>query len=147
MGGIVAPGPSQTYGAMAAGGAAVSRSFTFTANGACGDTLAAVFQLNDGPNNLGTVTNFLTTGKTVLATTSFSNPNGITINDFSTATPYPSTINVSGVPQPITKITVNLFNVSHTYPSDIDILLVGPTGEQVVLMSDAGAGNPIANLN
>jgi subtilisin-like proprotein convertase family protein len=38
----------------------------------------------------------------------------------------------------ITKMTVTLSNVWHTWPADIDILLVGPTGTNVVLMADAG---------
>src|SRR5439155_18595062 len=64
MGGITAPSVPQSYGALTASGPSVSRSFTFTANGTCGDTLMAVLQLQDGSGNLGTVTNFLTTGKT-----------------------------------------------------------------------------------
>ena len=53
---ITAPGAAQTYGALTHGGPAVSRSFTFTANGSCGDTLVAVLKLQDGSNSLGTVT-------------------------------------------------------------------------------------------
>ena len=61
----------------------------------------------------------------------------ITITDDTTATPYPSDINIleSGV---ITDVNVTLNDVSHTFPDDIDILLVGPEGQQVTLMSDAG---------
>src|SRR5205085_4754305 len=35
--------------------------------------------------------------------------------------------------------------LSHTYPDDIDALLVGPLGQKLVLMSDAGGGNAIVN--
>jgi uncharacterized repeat protein (TIGR01451 family) len=75
----------------------------------------------------------------------FANPTPIALADFSSATPYPSAINVSCVPGPITQLTVTVTNLSHTYAADIDILLVGPAGQAVMLMSDVGGGNPINN--
>jgi hypothetical protein len=54
------------------------------------------------------------------------------------ASPYPSSILVAGMTRPIAKITVTLHNLSHSYPSDIDLLLVGPQGQTVLLMSDCG---------
>jgi uncharacterized repeat protein (TIGR01451 family) len=74
---------------------------------------------------------------------SFANSSAIAINDFSPATPYPSSIEVSCVPSPLTGVTVTITNLSHTYASDIDMLLVGPSGQAVMLMADAGDGNPI----
>jgi subtilisin-like proprotein convertase family protein len=74
---------------------------------------------------------------------SFANTDLITINDFSPATPYPSSIEVSCVPNPLTGLTVTITNLSHSYPSDIDMILVGPTGQAVMLMADAGDGNAI----
>jgi uncharacterized repeat protein (TIGR01451 family) len=38
----------------------------------------------------------------------------------------------------VTKVTVTISNLTHTAPVDIDMLLVGPGGEKVMLMSDAG---------
>src|SRR5205823_7170263 len=38
-----------------AGGAAISRSFSFTAGGACGTNISPTFQLQDGAQNLGRV--------------------------------------------------------------------------------------------
>lgn len=60
---------------------------------------------------------------------------------------YPANINASGMPPSVTKITVQLLGLSHTFPGDLDILLVGPQGNQVVLMSDAGAGFDITNVD
>ncbi|MFM6308461.1 MAG: hypothetical protein ACKPGB_09370, partial [Dolichospermum sp.] len=54
----------------------------------------------------------------------FSNPNPITIPDSGTSTPYPSTINVSGLSGNINSLKVTLTNLSHTWPDDIDVLLV-----------------------
>ena len=64
------------------------------------------------------------------------------------ATPYPSTITASGFAanETIEKITVTLHRLTHGTPDDIDMMLVGPTGENIVLFSDAGGGlvNPDA---
>lgn len=62
------------------------------------------------------------------------------------ATPYPSTISVAASGQ-IADVNVSLTNLTHVYPSDLDVLLVGPTGESVVLMADTGGNTPIAGLN
>src|SRR4026209_1025593 len=48
--------------------------------------------------------------------------------------PYPSTITVSGVSGTITDVSFTLYNLSHTYPDALDILLVGPGGQKVLLM-------------
>ncbi|MCU7245600.1 MAG: S8 family serine peptidase, partial [Microcystis aeruginosa WS75] len=76
----------------------------------------------------------------------FSNPNPITIPDSGTSTPYPSTINVSGLSGNINSLKVTLTNLSHTYPDDIDVLLVGPTGAKALLMSDVGGFNSLNNV-
>jgi uncharacterized repeat protein (TIGR01451 family) len=57
------------------------------------------------------------------------------------ASPYPSSLYITGVPGQIRDITVTLHVVSHTYSADIVALLVGPNGQTVVLMANAGAGN------
>jgi subtilisin-like proprotein convertase family protein len=72
----------------------------------------------------------------------FANTGSITINDNAAATPYPSTISVAGLPGVISKLRITLKNLSHTYPDDIDILLVGPTGQSLILMSDVGGQAP-----
>jgi subtilisin-like proprotein convertase family protein len=63
------------------------------------------------------------------------------------ANPYPSVIGVSGLTGAITNVTATLTGVSHTYPADLDVLLVGPSGQNVVLLADTGAGTDIANVN
>lgn len=52
--GVVLPSGPKTYGAIPAGGAATN-AFTFLADGACGQTITATLQLQDGSQNLGTV--------------------------------------------------------------------------------------------
>ena len=50
---------------------------------------------------------------------------------------YPATLNVQGL-SALTDISVTLRDVSHGYVADLDVLLVGPQGQSVLLMSDAG---------
>src|ERR1051325_7013774 len=79
-------------------------------------------------------------------TTTFANTNTITIPDHGAAAPYPSTIDVSGLGGLVSKVTVTLHGVSHGFPDDLDVLLVGPTGQKAVLMSDAGGGHLLSNV-
>lgn len=80
-------------------------------------------------------------------TVTFGNSSAITINDNSTASPYPSTINVSGVnPAYMTSVRVSISGLTHSYPDDLDIILVGPQGQRSILMSDAGGGGDVTAL-
>ena len=47
---------------------------------------------------------------------------------------------ISSVPGLIQNMTVTLHSFNHTYPGDVSALLVGPSGQGVVLMSNAGGG-------
>lgn len=76
----------------------------------------------------------------------FTNAN-ITIPESGSATPYPSTINVSGVNGTIAQIKVDLSGLSHTWPNDMDMFLEGPGGQKVMLMSDAGGSYDLNNVN
>jgi len=153
-GGITNPSGPQNYGVVVAAGPAVCRNFTFTANGACGGTVTASIQFQDGATNLGTVTYTFTLG-TVVNTNfgPFSNTGSITIPAGAPATstgpaaPYPSDIIVAGVTGAVSKVTATLTGLNHTFPDDIDILLVGPGGQKILLMSDAGGSADLVNVN
>jgi hypothetical protein len=67
-GGVVSPSGPINFGALPPGGIATSRPFTFIAVGNCGDTITATLLLQDGTNDLGTVSNIFTLGKFVAAT-------------------------------------------------------------------------------
>ena len=154
-GGVTSPGPAQSYGVLAPSpgpGETGTRDFSFTASGSCGGTITATWQLQDGVINLGTVTKTFTLGVVSNTTQTFSNPAVITIPASGTgatsgapATPYPSNIVVAGVVGSVTKVTATLKNVSHTFPDDIDVLLVGPGGQKMLLMSDAGGDPDVVN--
>jgi subtilisin-like proprotein convertase family protein len=86
----------------------------------------------------------------------FKNPAPITLNDNGTsgslvatqAVTYPSTITVSDLAgKTITKLNVTLNGFSHTWPDDAEILLVGPTGTNIVLLSDTGGGFDATGLS
>jgi endonuclease I len=62
-GGVNSPSDPQTYGVVTHGGSAVAESFTFTASGACGSTLTATLQLQDGVTDLGTIDYTFTMGQ------------------------------------------------------------------------------------
>ncbi|HLA63275.1 MAG TPA: T9SS type A sorting domain-containing protein, partial [Rhodothermales bacterium] len=61
--------------------------------------------------------------------------------------PYPSTINVSGLPTTgILDVNVRLDSLGHSFPDDIDLLLVGPNGTNIILASDVGGINDVAGV-
>jgi Ca2+-binding RTX toxin-like protein len=55
------------------------------------------------------------------------------------ASPYPSTIAVSDVPGNVADVNVTLNGLSHTCMSDLRFLLVGPGGQDTILLSSAGS--------
>ena len=75
-----------------------------------------------------------------VTTASVSNTLAISIPDAGAANFYPSTITVPAGAGGVQAIAVTLNGVSHAASDDLDVLLVGPGGQRVVLMSDAGAG-------
>jgi len=88
-----------------------------------------------------------------LAACDFTNPDAITVNDATTATPYPSEI-LPDLPDELGEvlgcvgdINVILHGVTHPNPDDLDVLLEGPGGVTVVLMSDAGGSGPLTGVD
>ena len=134
---------ARIYGAVAPH-ATVTSSFDFRA--AASGTVSPILSLMDGSSNLGVVTFTYASGTN--STFASTNPAALTIPIQGPVTPdYPSRITVSNLTGVINRVTVTLSNVTHTFPSDLDILLVGPNGASVVLMSDVSVGdNSISSL-
>jgi subtilisin-like proprotein convertase family protein len=146
-GGVTTPDGPQDYGVVDPGGPSVARPFVFTAAGACGGTLTATLQLQDGATDLGTVSFTFPLGTMGTGgTTAFSNTTAISIPSSGNATPYPSSIAVSGLTGTVVKVTATLNGFSHQFADDVDILLVAPDGKKMLLLSDAGGGSAPSGL-
>lgn len=145
LGGVAAPNPAtpQAYGVLPPDGSPRSRTFAFTATGTNGGVVLATLQLQDGPNVLSNVVFAFSLPRT----SSFQNSAQIVIPDAGAAAPYPSTLTVSGITGTVGRVSVTLSNLTHTYPSDVDVLLVGPLGQKVILMSAAGDRYGVTNVN
>src|ERR1044072_5492460 len=68
----------------------------------------------------------------------FTNSSPITIPLIGNASPYPSTINVTGLSGTVTNVNVTFNNFTHTFPDDIAIVVVGPTGAALLLQDGNG---------
>lgn len=94
----------------------------------------------------------VTTQDSPVQTNGTTFPGGaITINDSAapptTASPYPSTITVSGMTGVVGVVNVTLTGFSHAFPDDVDIFLKGPTGANAIILSDVGGSIGVSNLN
>jgi slime mold repeat-containing protein len=77
------------------------------------------------------------------------NAGPIAIPTGGTATPYPSSIVVSGLPTTTSVCSVELSGLSHTFPDDVDVMVAGPLGgaSNAVIMSDVGGDTPVTNVS
>jgi Carboxypeptidase regulatory-like domain len=157
-GGVESPSGPQSYGVMGPIGSPASRSFTFVPRGICGSGITATLALEDvgGAGPLGTVALPIRLGGTLSKTYTFSSAAPIRISGSwidGAADPYPSTISTidpdeevgSHISGAISKVTVTLRHFSHPLPAGVYLLLVGPGGQSVVLMSGAGWGYTAAD--
>src|SRR4051812_12372672 len=69
----------------------------------------------------------------------------ITTPDNGVGAIFPDRVHVSGFSGTIARVIIQLF-VTHANPDDLDIMLVGPTGTKVVLMSDAGGATDSTHI-
>jgi len=128
------------------GGSGASRTVTVTPVGGLAGTATISVFVSDG-TNVASDTFLLTVQTAQPQTLSFTNAAGIAILDITSATPYPSTINVAGMNGTVSNVTVTLRSLSHEWGRDIDALLVGPGGQKVMFMSDAGTTPTATNAN
>jgi uncharacterized repeat protein (TIGR01451 family) len=154
---VSAPGGgSQSYSTLAAGASQTALvSYTIPANAVCGTTLQVPVTIAHD-NGTQSIMVAVPIGESAIATTTFTNstliniPNGQPASTVGVASPYPSNITVSGIAQPVLGVRVTLNDYSHTFNADVDFLLVGPTGQKMVILADAfgsgGATNATVNL-
>ncbi|CAN5408726.1 hypothetical protein BH20ACI2_BH20ACI2_14380 [soil metagenome] len=154
-GGVTNPGSAQSYGAMSAGGPAVTRNFTFTADAGllCGTNLTVTVDHQDGDKNLGIIVYTLPTGATGDAhVASYTGP-AVAVPDNDPAGVNIS-LAVSGVGGAAADIDFR-FDVAaegvcnaalgntnaamdHTFIGDLNFRLTSPEGTSVTIMSRRG---------
>lgn len=76
----------------------------------------------------------------------FCNPARIGIPHFGVGNVYGSPINISGLSGTVTSVAVRLNQMTHTFPDDLDLLLVGPNGRRLILMSDCGGADDLLKV-
>ncbi len=78
----------------------------------------------------------------------YCNPGGVTLTANSTASPYPSRVNVTNLAGIVSAVTATLNNFSSTDMFQVATLLQGPTATNLVLMLQAGnATTSVGPLN
>ncbi len=119
---------------------------SFTTEGARNVTAAY-----NGTVNFQTSSGFITqtvNNHTVVLGNQFCNQGAITIpSTAGAATPYPSNIFVTGLSGNIGAVTVSLDNISSNDIQQTDLLLVGPTGAQIIPFASVGDGSTIGGVN
>ena len=91
-------------------------------------------------------------GVALAATATFGNSSPIQIprsdsGGGGVADPYPSQINVQNLSGNISDLDLKLSGYSHTFPDDVAVLLVGPQGQNTLVMSDAGFSDDVSKVN
>jgi uncharacterized repeat protein (TIGR01451 family) len=145
-GGVVDPSGPQNYGALGSGGATVARPFTFKASGVCDGSLRATLRLRDGATDFGVASFELPLGARTTNVSMSVNTNVILIPSNGIAAPYPSSNMIAGATGVIQRVAVTLHGLTHDFPDHLDVLLVGPLGQNCLLLSDSGGSNPVNNL-
>ncbi|HEX3425536.1 MAG TPA: Ig-like domain repeat protein, partial [Acidimicrobiales bacterium] len=116
---------------------------TFTAEGN-----HSVEALYGGTSNFGASNATLTqqvNDQTTVTGSSYCNTGAVTLNNSTSgvadASPYPSHIFVSGLGGAVSHLTVSLNGVTFSQSQDIDALLVGPGGQNLILVAHVGPDN------
>jgi uncharacterized repeat protein (TIGR01451 family) len=141
--GVTSPSSAVPYGVVVHGGTNVPGVFSFTAAATSNGIVYAVLQLQDGAKNLGTAVFTFT----LSASNNYVAGGSISIPDHGSAVPYPAGIIISGATGVVGHVSVTVSGLSHGFPDDLDIMLVSPAGQKIVLMSDAGGGHSVTNVS
>lgn len=132
--------------ALAAPAPASSAATTLaTFGGSNANGLWSLYVFDDSALDQGSIAGWQLTVESETAAV-FSNLTTVTLPDTSAGSPYPSTIQVAGLTEPISTLRVTLLNFTHSWPDDVDVLLVGPAGQNLVLMSDVGGEHDASGL-
>ena len=131
--------PGEVFPAPAPSGMPIGRTLS-SLNGTSANGTWRLFVVDDTGANVGDISG----GWNILVGTTAG---AISMTSAGVANPYPSEISVSGLAGSITKATVTISNFSHLQPDNVDILISGPDGRRIVLMSDAGGLDEAGGVN
>jgi uncharacterized repeat protein (TIGR01451 family) len=143
IGGVIMNnGPQTTNCGIIQPGGLFTNVFRFTASTTNVGSLVATIQLSGG------ATNAVTYSFPLPSVTNLANSTTIIIPDHGPGIPFGTTINVSGLTNPVGKVTVTVTNFNHTYSDDVHMLLVGPSGggsQEVILLAHVGGTSGVTN--
>ena len=141
--GVANPSADQVYGEVLINGTMVARDFSFKATETGDRLVTATLELSEGTNALGTIDYVFNLPSSV----AFLSGTAATIPQLGAASIYPLSNTVSGLIGTVSQVKVSLYGLAHNFPMDINVLLVGPTGERALVMSRAGGGSPATGVN
>ncbi len=141
---VSAPGGgSQSYPTLAGGATQTALvNYTIPLDAVCGTTIQVPVTITHD-NGTQSIMVDVPIGEAAIGTTAFTNntlinlPNGQPTTTVGIASPYPSNISVSGITDPVLGVRVTLNGYNQTFPGDMDFLLVGPTGQKMIILSDS----------
>ena len=110
--------------------------------GTSSDTANITITANDGTKTATTVFQVFVQAPGVPL---FAAPSSIFVVPNAPGIGYPSTNTVSGLIGQVEHVSVTLFDITDPTPGGLQVLLVGPTGTNVLLMANAGDNNPLNN--
>lgn len=97
----------------------------------------------------GQVTHYVDTATTNPSGTRYCNASPLSFANVqgSGGSPYPTRILVPSLAGVLSKVTLSLNGFSHQLPDDMDMMLSGPNGGNLVVLSDVGGTTAVSNLN
>lgn len=63
------------------------------------------------------------------------------------AATYPSTIVVADAATSIVEMSISINGLTHSFPDDIELLLVGPAGQKMIIQSDTGGSTDVFGVS
>jgi uncharacterized repeat protein (TIGR01451 family) len=146
---IKSSGPAQKLGQISANGGRATNSFTLTVNPdlVCGRAFVARFAVR-ADAGMASVAEFpVRLGHEVITQSSLTNDAPIVLANVGPAGTYPSPLLVAGLSGTLSKVGVTLNGLSAGPLQALQLLLVAPSGQTVLLMEGAGGNNANAALN
>ncbi|MBV8830657.1 MAG: Ig-like domain repeat protein, partial [Acidobacteriaceae bacterium] len=85
---------------------------------------------------------------TTITGSTYCNPGGVSIAASSTtAAPYPSRVNVTGLAGTVNSVSVSLDTFDAVSPEELVLVLTGPSGTNIGFLDDAGGFNNTGSIN